>query len=91
AKAIARFVPSVTQALCRGQDPNGQFVQSPCASGCAYLEQKDIQGPHVVFLSHAYLTFDPPVDRKFPIALRVIDEKVWPTLTRTSHLSIDDL
>lgn len=91
AREISGFVPSVTQALCRGQDPDGNFVQSPCASGCPYLKQKDVLGPHVVFLSHAYLTVDPPIDRDFPIALRVIDEKVWPTLTRTSHLSIEDL
>jgi len=91
AKAIAGFVPSVTQALCRGQDPDGNFVQSSCATGCPYLNQKDVPGPHVVFLSHAYLTVDPPVDRTYSTALRVIDEKVWPSLTRTSYLSVDDL
>jgi len=90
AKEIAGFVHSVTQALCRGPDEDGNFVQSPCASGCPYLEQKDIPGPHVVFLSHTYLTVDPPIDRDYPIALRVIDEKVWPTLTRISGLSIED-
>ena len=89
AKEISGFVPSVTQALCRGLDPGGNFVQSPCASGCPYLAQKDVTGPHVVFLSHAYLTVDPPVDRNFRVVLRVIDEKVWPTLTRTPHLAID--
>lgn len=89
-KAIAGFVPSVTQALCRAQDPDGNFVQSPCASECPYLEQKDVTGSHVVFLSHAYLTVDPPVDRNCSVALRVVDEKVWPTLTRTSHVSIED-
>jgi len=91
AREIARLVPSVTQALCRGTDPDGNFVQSSCAPGCPYLAQKDVPGPHVVFLSHAYLTVDPPIDRDFPIALRVIDEKVWPTLIRTSHLPISDL
>jgi len=90
-KKISGFVPSVTEALCRGQDPDGNFVQSACANGCPYLQQKDIRGPHVVFLSHAYLNVDPPIDRDYPTALRVIDEKVWPTLTQTSHLSIDDL
>lgn len=91
ARAVAGFVPSVTQALCRARDNEGKFVMSPCATGCPYLEQKDIRGPHVVFLSHAYLTTNSPVDREWPVALRIIDEKVWPTLTRTSHLSIDDL
>lgn len=91
AHEIAGFVPSVTQALCRGLDQDGNFVQSSCAAECPYLEQKDIPGPHVVFLSHAYLTVDPPVDRDYPIALRIVDEKVWPTLTRISNLSIDDL
>lgn len=91
AKKISGFVPSVTQALCRGLDRDGNFVQSACASECPYLQQKDIPGPHVVFLSHAYLTVDPPVDRDYPTVLRVIDEKAWPTLSRTSDLSIDDL
>ena len=91
ARAVAGFVPSVTQALCRARDNEGKFVMSPCATGCPYLEQKDIRGPHVVFLSHAYLTINSPVDREWPVTLRIIDEKVWPTLTRTSHLSIDDL
>ncbi|WP_166434081.1 DEAD/DEAH box helicase family protein [Roseovarius spongiae] len=91
ARKISGLVPSVTQALCRGLDPNGEFVQSPCAKGCPYLAQKDVTGPHVVFLSHAYLALDPPVDHDYPVVLRVIDEKVWPTLTRTSHLAIDDL
>lgn len=91
AREIARLVPSVTQALCRGTDPDGNFVQSSCAVGCPYLAQKDVPGPHVVFLSQAYLTVDPPIDRDCFIALRVIDEKVWPTLTRTSHLPISDL
>lgn len=90
AKAISGFVPSVTQALCRRFDPGGGVVQSSCAQGCPYLGQKDVQGPHVVFLSHAYLGIDPPVDRECDIALRVIDEKVWPTLKRTTHLTLDD-
>ncbi|WP_299362702.1 DEAD/DEAH box helicase family protein [uncultured Paracoccus sp.] len=91
AKKISGYVASVTEALCRGQDKNGDFVRSPCASGCPYLQQKDVPGPHVVFLSHAYLTVDPPLDYDYPVVLRVVDEKVWPTLTRTPHLSIDDL
>ncbi|SDY25897.1 DEAD/DEAH box helicase family protein [Citreimonas salinaria] len=90
AKEISGFVPSITQALCRGQDPDGNFVQSACASGCPYLEQKDVPGPHVVFLAHAYLGVDAPIDRTYETALRVIDEKVWPTLIRRLNLSIDD-
>lgn len=91
AAKIAGFVPSITEALCRGMDPEGEYVESACASECPYLHQKDILGPHVVFLSHAYLTVYAPVDRDYPVALRVIDEKVWPTLARSSHLAIDDL
>lgn len=91
ARKISSLVPSVTQALCRGLDPEGKFVQSPCASGCPYLAQKDVVGPQIVFLSHAYLTIDPPIDRDYPSILRVVDEKVWPTLARTSYLSIEDL
>jgi len=91
AMKIAGFVESVTEALCRGLGPDNNFVQSACASKCPYLHQKDVSGPHVVFLSHAYLTVDAPVDQEYPVALRVIDEKVWPTLARSSHLAIDDL
>lgn len=90
AKAVAGFVPSVTRALCRTQNQEGNLVSSPCATGCPYLEQNDIIGPHIVFLSHAYLSAFPPIDRAFDVALRVIDEKVWPTLIRTSHLSVGD-
>ncbi|MCZ4262229.1 DEAD/DEAH box helicase family protein [Limimaricola sp. G21655-S1] len=90
AKSIASFVPSVTKALCRSYDSNGYFVASACAEGCPYLGQKDTSGPHVVFLSHAYLTVHPPVDSDVPVALRVIDEKVWPSLIRTMHLSVED-
>ena len=75
AKEISGFVPSVTQALCRGRGPDGNFVQSPCASRCPYLEQKDVQGTHITFLSHAYLTVVPPIDRDYRVVLRVIDEK----------------
>ncbi|MGC0222228.1 hypothetical protein [Pseudooceanicola nitratireducens] len=90
ARKISGFVPSVTQALCRGTDPEGNFIQADCASGCPYLAQKDTCGPHVVFLSHAYLSVDPPIDRDIAVALRVIDEKVWPELTRTTTVSIED-
>ncbi|NVK58091.1 MAG: hypothetical protein HWE26_21045 [Alteromonadaceae bacterium] len=90
ARKISGFVPSVTQALCRGTDPDGNFVQADCASGCPYLAQKDTKGPHVVFLSHAYLSVDPPIDHDIKVALRVIDEKVWPELTRNSSISIED-
>lgn len=90
ARKISGFVPSVTQALCRRTDPDGNFVQAGCASGCPYLAQKDTRGPHVVFLSHAYLSVAPPVDHDIPVALRVIDEKVWPELMRTSSVSVED-
>lgn len=90
ARKISGFVPSVTQALCRGTDPDGNFVKADCASGCPYLAQKDTCGPHVVFLSHAYLSVDPPIDRDIAVALRVIDEKVWPELMRTSSVSVED-
>ena len=90
AKMISGFVTSVTQALCRGMDAEGSFVQSSCATGCPYLEQKDVVGPHVVFLSHAYLTTRPPIDNDWNVALRVVDEKVWPTLTRISRIPVDE-
>ncbi|BBU56450.1 hypothetical protein KU6B_27150 [Mameliella alba] len=90
AKRITGLVPSVTQALCRSTDADGNFVQSSCASECPYLGQKDVAGPHVVFLSHAYLTVSPPIDDYFPVVLRVVDEKVWPTLKRISRITVED-
>ena len=45
AKEISRLRALGHAGLCRGQDPDGNFVQSPCASGCPYLEQKDVPGP----------------------------------------------
>lgn len=91
AHKISGFVPSVTQALCRAEDPDGNFVLSDCAAGGPYLAQKDVPGARVVFLSHAYLLVNPPIDRDVRIALRVVDEKAWPTLARTAHVSIDDV
>lgn len=90
AKSVAGFVPSVTKALCRSYDPKGNFVETACAEGCPYLARKDTPGPQIVFLSHAYLTVHPPVDNDVPVALRVIDEKVWSSLVRTRHLSVED-
>lgn len=90
AMKISGFVPSVTSALCRGQDPDGKFFQSPCAAECPYLEQGDVVGSHVTFLTHSYLTVKPPIDRKCGIALRVIDEKFWPSLTSTFHLPLEE-
>ena len=89
-KTISGFVPSVTQALCRSNDPDGNLVQSHCAGGCPYLGQRDIKGAHVTFLSHAYLTVRPPVDDDMKVALRVIDEKVWPILANISCLPIGE-
>lgn len=90
AHKISGFVPSVTRALCRAEDPDGNFVLSDCAAGCPYLAQKDVPGAHVVFLSHAYLLVNPPIDRDVRITLRVVDEKAWPTLSGTTRLSIDE-
>ncbi|MAM60459.1 hypothetical protein [Maritimibacter sp. UBA3975] len=89
ASQISGFVPSVTQSLCRSVKEDGTFVRAKCATKCPYLEQKDRRGAHVVFLSHAYLTVEPPIDREIPIALRVVDEKAWPALTSRTELTID--
>jgi hypothetical protein len=89
AKQIAGFVPSVTHALCRAIDAEGKFVQASCASACPYLAQKDIDGPHVLFLAHAYLTAGLPIGDD-DVVLRIIDEKVWPALTRISSQPIEE-
>ncbi|WP_340110339.1 hypothetical protein [Pikeienuella sp. HZG-20] len=89
-KQIAHLVPSVTEALCRWEE-HGEPVNAPCAAGCPYLEQKDAVGAKIHFLSHNYLEAFPPLDRATDTALRIVDEKVWPTLVATTGISIDEI
>ena len=86
---LAELVPSVTQALCRVKK-GGKIIEAPCASGCPYLAQKDAVGAKIHFLSHSYLDASPPIDRDTPVALRIIDEKVWPTLVAATDIYLED-
>jgi hypothetical protein len=86
---IAGLVPSITQALCRVRKA-GEIVEAPCASGCRYLAQNDAFGAKIHFLSHNYLDMSPPIDRDTPIALRIIDEKVWPTLVAAADIYLEE-
>ncbi|MDX2484221.1 MAG: hypothetical protein QNK42_11245 [Pseudodonghicola sp.] len=86
---ITNLVPSVTQALCR-TEKRGEMIEAPCASECPYLAQKDAVGAEVHFLSHEYLKAYPPVDRDTPTVLRIIDEKVWPTLVSVTDIYVED-
>jgi len=87
---ITGLVPSVTEAMCRAKNSDGIVTKAGCAEGCPYLRQLDVTGAHVTFLSHAYLGVRPPVDPAFPVALRIVDEKVWGTLARTSSIYVED-
>ena len=87
---ITGLVPSVTRALCRDERPEG-IVEAPCAQNCPYLAQRQESGAKIHFLAHAYLEAFPPIDRETPIALRVIDEKFWSTVTSTSEIHVEDL
>ena len=87
AKKISGIVPSVTQALCRTKR-DGKIVAAPCATGCPYLAQLDLRRPHVLFTSHAYLPTRVPVAG--PVALFVIDEKVWPTLAGMRRIAVSE-
>ncbi|MGX9854570.1 hypothetical protein ACR03S_03865 [Limimaricola variabilis] len=87
---ISGLVPSITEALCRAKKDDGTFVEAPCAAGCAYLAQKAQKGPRVIFLSHAYLTSRPPIDADTPVALRIVDEKCWQSLSKTSEIYLED-
>lgn len=89
ANAVAPFVHSVTEALCRRISEDGSFEEAACAKDCPYLAQRDMKGPRIHFLSHAYLPIMPPIDRDEHVALRVVDEKFWPALVRTSRIPLD--
>jgi len=81
---IAPLVRSVSVALC--EDPE-TGKKAACAVGCPYLAQRR-WGPRVLFTSHAYLTLGMPVPGN--VALRVIDEKIWPTLTSVRDLTAEE-
>jgi len=88
-EAVANLVPSVTQALCRVENA-GETVVAACASECPYLAQKDAVGAAIHFLSHSYLETYPPIDRDIETALRIVDEKVWPTLVSVTDIYVEE-
>lgn len=87
---LGGLVPSITEAFCRARNEEGEIVEAPCAADCAYLEQRDAAGARVLFLSHHYLRLRPPIDPHTPVALRVIDEKCWSVLARTTSMTLED-
>ena len=84
ARRIAPIVPSVTNALCRDSKSGKEAL---CALRCPYLAQHR-SGYRILFTSHAYLTHHLPVPGS--IALRIVDEKVWPSLTSVRDLTVED-
>lgn len=90
AQQLSGLVPSVGNALCRTHDGE-KTVEADCADGCPYLAQRNQPGAKVYFLAHSYLQSHPPIDAETPVALRVVDEKVWPVLTTTTELFAEDL
>ena len=90
AREIAGLVPSIAEALCRARNERGEIVAAACAKGCPYLAQRDVGRARVLFLPHAYLALRPPLDPSVPVALRIIDEKVWSSLKRTARITVED-
>lgn len=88
-EAVTNLVPSVTQAICRVEKA-GRTIVASCARGCPYLAQKDAVGAAIHFLSHSYLETYPPIDRDVETALRIIDEKVWPTLVSVTDIYVEE-
>ncbi|MFW2545468.1 hypothetical protein ACN2XU_22800 [Primorskyibacter sp. 2E107] len=82
-------VPSITRAVCRKGTLSGDLREAHCAANCAYLAQHDITEHHVTFLAHTYLTIASPLAKDARVALRVIDEKVWQTMSSIRELSLD--
>lgn len=85
ASRLAKLTPFVSRALCADEEGN----RAPCFDGCPYLAQRTVPGARVLFLSHAYLLLDPPIDREVKVALRVIDEAFWQELARPWAISAD--
>ncbi|EAQ04585.1 hypothetical protein OB2597_04865 [Pseudooceanicola batsensis HTCC2597] len=90
AARLEGLVPSLTEAMCYAEQEDGTAYEAPCAARCPYLAQKSEGGAKVYFLSHAYLKARPPIDQNHPVVLRIIDEKVWPTLSQTIPISIEN-
>ena len=86
---VEGLVHSVTEALCR-VEWRGKMHEAPCAAACPYLAQKDAKGSQIVFLAHNYLSLSPPIDSAVPVALRIVDEKVWPMLVRPSQIPVEE-
>ncbi len=87
-KKISKSVPSVTKALCRKKVSATKTIHADCAHECAYLRQSNKRQNSVVFLAHSYLRLPPPLVGD--TALRIIDEKFWPTLSETLSISVVD-
>lgn len=86
---IRGAVPSITRAVCRKRTLSGEIREAYCAANCAYLAQHDVTEHHVTFLAHTYLTIASPLPEDARIALRIIDEKVWQTMSSIRELSLD--
>ncbi|SFQ65331.1 hypothetical protein SAMN05421853_11645 [Roseivivax halotolerans] len=89
-RQVQGLVPSITQSLCRARSKSGKIRHAPCAQGCHYLAQKEVTGTRIIFLAHTYLDALPPIDQRVPVAIRIIDEKVWSTRVKTMQISLDD-
>lgn len=87
-KEISPLVHSVTGAVCKARKPDGEIAYAACAARCAYLRQFWIPEHSILFLPHAYLAS--PLAVPGNVSLRIIDEKIWPALTFTSGIHVDD-
>ncbi|WP_274844569.1 hypothetical protein [Phaeobacter gallaeciensis] len=88
ADKLSGKVDSITKVICRTKTADGKINEAACASGCPYLAQREISQNHVIFLPHSYLALPLPI--KGAIALRIVDEKFWSTLTSTEEIDLRD-
>ena len=86
AQEIGRLGASVRSALCEARDCDGEIRWAPCRHGCRYFQQFEAQMPRVVFLAHAYLGNEP--GDLGPVAMRVIDEAFYGTLSYSRSLDL---
>lgn len=87
AETIAALGFSVSETLCRKKMPDGQTVECPFASSCAYLAQIEAaKSGGLLIAAHQYLSIR--MDALKDIDWLIIDETFWATLSRRKRLDI---
>jgi len=85
AERVARAGLRVRETLCAAPDTgDGEPARCPHFENCAYLQQFGSLAEEPVdrYASHAFTSLPDPTSR--PAGLRVIDEKFWPSMLKTT-------